>query len=102
MYFLFYYFFFFSSRRRHTSCALLTGVQTCALPIFTRDRLTDTIEIITYREYVGVSTALLVFVGLTAPDVVCPDRRNRVLPLLFSRPLTGSDYVLANARKSDV
>src|SRR3546814_18881798 len=32
--------FFFSSRRRHTSCALVTGVQTCALPIcrFTRDR----------------------------------------------------------------
>src|SRR3546814_7524485 len=26
-------FFFFSSRRRHTSCALVTGVQTCALPI---------------------------------------------------------------------
>src|SRR3546814_7403456 len=28
--------FFFSSRRRHTRCALVTGVQTCALPIFTR------------------------------------------------------------------
>src|SRR3546814_6869917 len=27
-------YFFFSSRRRHTSCALVTGVQTCALPIF--------------------------------------------------------------------
>src|SRR3546814_6373363 len=26
--------FFFSSRRRHTRCALVTGVQTCALPIF--------------------------------------------------------------------
>src|SRR3546814_6427584 len=26
--------FMFSSRRRHTRCALLTGVQTCALPIF--------------------------------------------------------------------
>src|SRR3546814_5576000 len=26
--------FFFSSRRRHTICALVTGVQTCALPIF--------------------------------------------------------------------
>src|SRR3546814_2629376 len=24
----------FSSRRRHTRCALVTGVQTCALPIF--------------------------------------------------------------------
>src|SRR3546814_9649777 len=27
--------FFFSSRRRHTRCALVTGVQTCALPILT-------------------------------------------------------------------
>src|SRR3546814_7913276 len=27
-------FFFLSSRRRHTRCALVTGVQTCALPIF--------------------------------------------------------------------
>src|SRR3546814_1942957 len=27
--------FCFSSRRRHTSCALVTGVQTCALPIST-------------------------------------------------------------------
>src|SRR3546814_20573458 len=31
-----YFLFFFSSRRRHTSCALVTGVQTCALPIFHR------------------------------------------------------------------
>src|SRR3546814_3006899 len=29
----FFLFFFFSSRRRHTRCALVTGVQTCALPI---------------------------------------------------------------------
>src|SRR3546814_2557512 len=28
--------FFFSSRRRHTRCALVTGVQTCALPISER------------------------------------------------------------------
>src|SRR3546814_20824485 len=32
--FLLYSFFFFSSRRRHTRCALVTGVQTCALPIW--------------------------------------------------------------------
>src|SRR3546814_4507447 len=30
--------FFFSSRRRHTRCALVTGVQTCALPIYRRSR----------------------------------------------------------------
>src|SRR3546814_5744033 len=28
--------FFFSSRRRHTRCALVTGVQTCALPILSK------------------------------------------------------------------
>src|SRR3546814_7160627 len=36
--------FFFSSRSRHTRCALVTGVQTCALPIWRRQRafvLTD-------------------------------------------------------------
>src|SRR3546814_2683861 len=33
MYLFVVFFFFFSSRRRHTRCALVTGVQTCALPI---------------------------------------------------------------------
>src|SRR3546814_6026989 len=31
---MFVFFVFFSSRRRHTRCALVTGVQTCALPIY--------------------------------------------------------------------
>src|SRR3546814_3647313 len=35
--FLFMLIFFFSSRRRHTRCALVTGVQTCALPILRTD-----------------------------------------------------------------
>src|SRR3546814_5556591 len=42
------YIFFFSSRRRHTRCALVTGVQTCALPIYRHstagvDRLAQTL-----------------------------------------------------------
>ena len=61
----------------------------------TRDRLIDRIQIITYRNYVGVSSALLLFVALVAPDVICPDRRQRVLPLMFARPLLGTDYVVA-------
>src|SRR3546814_2984590 len=36
--FVFIFLFFFSSRRRHTRCALVTGVQTCALPIFPTGR----------------------------------------------------------------
>src|SRR3546814_18234985 len=53
-----FFFFFFSSRRRHTSCALVTGVQTCALPISARvvvlaealagqGRLSDEIAVLT-------------------------------------------------------
>ncbi|HZQ84258.1 MAG TPA: hypothetical protein VFA83_05450 [Acidimicrobiales bacterium] len=50
---------------------------------------------ISYQEYVGVSSALLLFVAVTAPDIMCPDRRQRVLPLILSRPLTGLDYAFA-------
>src|SRR3546814_9146260 len=39
--------FFFSSRRRHTRCALVTGVQTCALPILiTFQRLPECFEVV--------------------------------------------------------
>src|SRR3546814_2770644 len=37
---------FFSSRRRHTRCALVTGVQTCALPIFSSMGIVATAEFI--------------------------------------------------------
>src|SRR3546814_6706311 len=36
--------FFFSIRRRHTRCALVTGVQTCALPISRVGRTRQLIE----------------------------------------------------------
>src|SRR3546814_5788331 len=42
---------FFSSRRRHTRCALVTGVQTCALPI--SDRGGATIYGVTQTTYNG-------------------------------------------------
>src|SRR3546814_4992296 len=43
--------FFFSSRRRHTRCALVTGVQTCALPILrvTRGR-NAFVQVDSYRD----------------------------------------------------
>src|SRR3546814_4280057 len=41
----FFCIFFFSSRRRHTRCALVTGVQTCALPIHINDEFTASLVI---------------------------------------------------------
>src|SRR3546814_4430292 len=36
---------FFSSRRRHTRCALVTGVQTCALPISASAIVADLVDL---------------------------------------------------------
>ena len=75
--------------------AVVPAVVNVGVGYLTRDTPAEGFEFITYREYVGVSSALLLFVALVAPDIVCPDRRQRVLPLIFARPLTGPDYVLA-------
>src|SRR3546814_4337898 len=54
-------FFFFSSRRRHTICALVTGVQTCALPIY-RDTITTRapwVDVVFGTHNIGSLPALL-------------------------------------------
>lgn len=75
--------------------AIIPAIVNVGVKYLTRNTPANDVEFFTYREYVGVSNTLLVFVGLTAPDIMCPDRRHRVLPLIFARPLTGADYVLA-------
>jgi ABC-2 type transport system permease protein len=75
--------------------AVVPAVVNVGIAYLTRDTPAEGFEFITYREYLGVSSALLLFVALVAPDLVCPDRRQRVLPLIFARPLTGRDYGLA-------
>lgn len=72
----------------------IPAVVNVGVAYLTRDTVAENFEFITYREYVGVGTALLLFVALTAPDIICPDRRHRMLPLIFARPITGTDYVL--------
>ncbi|MDQ6728220.1 MAG: hypothetical protein M3066_18975 [Actinomycetota bacterium] len=75
--------------------AVVPAVINVGVGYLTRDSPARDFSFITYREYVGVSSALLLFVALVAPDIVCPDRRQRVLPLIFARQLTGRDYALA-------
>src|SRR3546814_15406772 len=74
--------FFFSSRRRHTRCALVTGVQTCALPIFTAqqhgERAKERSEIDAVRfEFVEQAVDQLAIVGaLPAQPQLLPDLRS--------------------------
>src|SRR3546814_15662538 len=85
-------FFFFSSRRRHTRCALVTGVQTCALPI--------------YRGYYGslyhdVAATYVLYLGWFDGN---PATLNQLPPAEASKNyvafMGGADAVLATARES--
>src|SRR3546814_7413070 len=44
--------FFFSSRRRHTRCALVTGVQTCALPIYDKQQFNQWLAVNGFADYI--------------------------------------------------
>src|SRR3546814_7466142 len=73
-----FYVFFFSSRRRHTRCALVTGVQTCALPICTGVRGLRTRVAVTRRFWVYVcANASLNVVIKDSWRCRCPCPRDR-------------------------
>src|SRR3546814_2485876 len=58
IYCFFCFIFFFSSRRRHTRCALVTGVQTCALPISQRILRLEKGHLIVGQDTDGLTRAL--------------------------------------------
>src|SRR3546814_7882989 len=61
------FFFFFSSRRRHTRCALVTGVQTCALPILDAPcGFGHSLPSVTFEFFGSVNSAILPYL-LLAP-----------------------------------
>src|SRR3546814_2044685 len=74
--FLYFFFFFFSSRRRHTRCALVTGVQTCALPIsagMTFVILTGGIDLSVGS--ILAASAMVAIMGSLIPDWRSEERR---------------------------
>ena len=51
-----------------------------------------------YGNYLGiVAVLLLLFAATAGPELLCPDRRSRVLTLVFTRPVTRADYLVAKA-----
>src|SRR3546814_10822381 len=64
--------FLFSSRRRHTRCALVTGVQTCALPILMDDTLSAAVAAGQYARHFWENNAQPATL-LTAKGKVTPE-----------------------------
>jgi ABC-2 type transport system permease protein len=53
-------------------------------------------EFLGYGRYLRiVAGILLLFAATAGPELLCPDRRQNVLALLFTRPVTRADYLLA-------
>jgi ABC-2 type transport system permease protein len=53
-------------------------------------------EFLGYGRYLRIVAALLLLFAATAgPELLCPDRRQNVLALIFTRPVTRTDYLLA-------
>src|SRR3546814_8733691 len=77
-FFFFVLFFFFSIVSRHTSCALVTGVQTWALPIFifAVDSI-PAILAVSREEFVVFSSNAFAILGLRALYFLLADLRNR-------------------------
>ena len=49
-----------------------------------------------HSDYYSIASIILfLFAAAAAPELLCPDRRNRVITLYLVRPLTGTDYIFA-------
>ena len=49
-----------------------------------------------HSDYNGIASVLLfVFAAVVGPELLCPDRRNRVINLYLVRPITGTDYIVS-------
>src|SRR3546814_3661654 len=92
-------FFFFSSRRRHTRCALVTGVQTCALPIST-GIATDRHKLIEIRQRIGPEARLAVASGVMPGNVV--DHIGLVTDILVATGVSETFYRFSETRLRDL
>src|SRR3546814_10020205 len=87
--------FFFSSRRRHTVCALVTGVQTCALPIFFHLRKPDDLPAQALYTDPSVPMYLLLKSGFIRRTV----GSDNVMATSLGKPLLDSVHVDAWGRR---
>ena len=56
----------------------------------------EALDLPSHSDYYGIASIILfIFAAISAPELLCPDRRDGVISLYLVRPLTGSDYIAA-------
>src|SRR3546814_9627573 len=93
--------FFFSSRRRHTRCALVTGVQTCALPISGRPLMARSTELLRAFRQATVASVPLIGVGgiASADDAYAKIRAGASLVQLYTALVYQGPKLLYDIKK---
>ena len=72
-----------------------------AFAAITIDRLAgdvtaESVGLPTHSDFYGIASIIMfIFAAISAPELLCPDRRDGVINLYLVRPLTGSDYIVA-------
>ena len=84
------------------SPAILTGLVFAAIAAFFEQlglevdtgEGTEVVDLPSHNDLIGViGFLLLIFAAFVGPELICPDRRNRVIHLYFVRPITLIDYL---------
>ncbi|MBT3996564.1 MAG: hypothetical protein HOF01_12290 [Chloroflexi bacterium] len=60
------------------------------------DGTAEAVGLPSHSDFYGIASILMfIFAAISAPELLCPDRRDGVINLYLVRPLTGSDYIIA-------
>src|SRR3546814_5151039 len=89
--------FFFSSRRRHTRGALVTGVQTCALPIWSAMKKYLKLARQNYESLLLALVVLMLVLALVKPEIQLKQEVNNYLLLAdVSQSMNAEDVKIGN------
>ena len=60
------------------------------------DGTAESVGLPSHSDYYGIASIIMfIFASISAPELLCPDRRDGVINLYLVRPITGSDYIAA-------
>jgi ABC-2 type transport system permease protein len=60
------------------------------------DGTAEAVGLPSHSDFYGIASIIMfIFAAISAPELLCPDRRDGVINLYLVRPLTGTDYIVA-------